>query len=227
MDSSAPGKPGSSLKERFAKVFSKSPRWGAFASVALIIVGAVLLLNYVAGIIFVQEPILPQNSLEPAVIGRTLPESTPVRLKIPKIKVDAGFVELGLNSNNEIEVPKSFDKVGWYINGPTPGELGPAVILGHVDSKLGPAVFFYLGQLEPGDIINVERKDGSTATFRVDKLERYAQDSFPTSLVYGDINHAGLRLITCSGHYDRQAKRYDKNLVVYASLVDSEEQAKP
>jgi sortase (surface protein transpeptidase) len=221
MDLSAPEKPGSNLKERFAKVFSKSPRWGAFASLVLIAAGAVLLINYFAGIIFVQNPILSTEVLEPAVIGQTMPRSAPVRLKIPDIGVNAPFVELALAPNNEIQTPKSFTDVGWYVNGPTPGELGPAIILGHVDSKAGPAVFFSLGQLDPGDTIEVQRQDGSTAIFRVDKLERYPQSSFPTSLVYGDIDHAGLRLITCSGSYDRQAKRYNMNLVVYASLIDT------
>src|SRR3989338_6140970 len=197
-------KPASKLKDAFAKIFSKSPRWGAFASLILIAAGIVFLLNYAANVMFVQNPVLPEEKLEPAVLGRSMPESAPVRLKIPAINVDAGFVELGLKANNEIEIPKSTQEVGWYKFGPTPGELGHAIVLGHVDSYLGPGVFFTLGQLEPGDTIRVERQDGSVSVFRVDKLERYPQKNFPTELVYGDINYAGLRLI------------------VYASLVDSE-----
>jgi len=149
-----------------------------------------------------------------------LPEAQPVRLRIPTIGVDTSFVELGVDENREIEVPKSFDTVGWYKYGPTPGELGPAVVLGHVDTKTGPAVFYSLGQLNPGDKVEIDREDGSTAVFEVRTLERYEQDSFPTSLVYGDIDHAGLRLITCSGVFNRDSQRYDQNLVVYAELVE-------
>jgi len=169
----------------------------------------------------IQNPVLPTNSLTPQSSGYLLSQSEPTRIIIPQIGVDTTFVDLGLASNNEIEIPKQYDEVGWYIHGPTPGELGPAVILGHVDSYLGPGVFFSLGQLNPGDIVNIERADGTLAKFRVDKLERYKQSSFPTSLVYGNINHAGLRLITCSGSYDRELKRYDSNLIVYASLIES------
>lgn len=222
MDSSAPEKPESNLRDRFAKIFSKSPRWGLLVSGALVVLGIVLALGSITNRIYLQNPNLPKEKLQPVVTGQILPKSAPVRLRIPAIKVDASFVELGLDANNEIEIPKSYTEVGWYVHGPTPGELGPAIVLGHVDSRLlGPAVFFYLGQLKPGDTIEVEREDGTTAIFRVDKLERYSQSDFPTELVYGNIDHAGLRLITCTGTYDRQAKRYDRNLVVYASLVDS------
>jgi len=150
----------------------------------------------------------------------TLPEAEPVRLRISKIGVDVSFVELGVTENQEIEIPTGYEEVGWYKHGPTPGELGPAVVLGHVDSKDGPAVFFSLGQLNPGDRVEIDRDDGTTAEFEVKTLERYEQKNFPTSLVYGDIDHAGLRLITCSGSYDRESKRYDHNLVVYAELVE-------
>ena len=162
---------------------------------------------------------LPNESLKPEITGQILPRSRPIRLRIPKLNIDTYFVDLGLNAEGEIEVPKGYEEVGWYKYGPTPGELGPAVVLGHVDSYMGPAVFFYLGQLDLGDIVEIDRADGTTAKFRVDKLERYKQDDFPTSLVYGDLNYAGLRLITCSGTYNRESRRYDSNLIVYASLV--------
>lgn len=220
MESLVPGKFKSKLTNRPEKAGSKSPRWGLLASGALVVLGVALVLGSFAIRAHLQKPVFSEEVLPPAVTGKILPESEPVRLSIPAIGVNASFVELGLAPNNEIEIPKGYKEVGWYIHGPTPGELGPAIVLGHVDSRLGPAVFFSLGQLEPGDTIDIERQDGSTAIFRVDKLERYPQSSFPTDLVYGDINHAGLRLITCSGSYDRESKRYDSNLVVYASLVD-------
>ncbi len=147
-----------------------------------------------------------------------LEESLPVRLRIPTINIDAQFTDpLGLAESGEVEVPKRYEEVGWYKYGPTPGELGPAVVLGHVDSVTGPAVFYSLGQLTLGDEIEIERADGSTAVFEVTALERYSQDNFPTQLVYGDIDHAGLRLVTCTGTFDRGVQRYSHNLVVYAA----------
>jgi len=187
-------------------------------SLSLIIIGLILIFG---GFSNTGSSIFSKDTIEPAVIGETLNESNPVRLKIPALNIDTTFVELGIQGNDEIEIPKGYNEVGWYKHGPTPGELGPAVVLGHVDSYSGPAVFFYLGRLDPGDTIWIEREDGTTAIFRVDKLERYPQSNFPTSLVYGDINHAGLRLITCSGSYDREQQRYDSNLIVYASLIES------
>ncbi len=153
--------------------------------------------------------------------GPMLNFSEPVKLLIPKINVNSDFeLPLDIEESGDVRVPNSYDKVGWYKYSPTPGELGPAVIFGHVDSKTGPAVFYSLGQLKTDDDIYVERADGSTAHFKVDFFERYEQKEFPTELVYGDIDHAGLRLVTCSGIYLRGQQRYTHNLVVYARLVD-------
>lgn len=157
------------------------------------------------------------------IVGAVLPESAPVRISISAINVEAEFESpLGLKSNGEIEVPETYDKVAYYGYGPTPGELGPAVILGHVDSYEGPAVFFSLGQLKEGDEIKVEREDGTTAVFAVTKLERHLQSGFPTREVYQDIDHAGLRLITCTGVYDHGSLRYSHNLIVFAKLARTE-----
>ena len=147
--------------------------------------------------------------------------SEPIKLSIPRINLNTDFeAPLGINANKEVEPPKSFDHVGWYKYSPPPGSLGPSVVLGHVDSKNGPAIFFSLGQLEIGDDIFIDRSDGSVVHFKVDFLERYEQKEFPTEKVYGNINHAGLRLVTCSGIYLRGQQRYTHNLVVYASLVE-------
>lgn len=146
--------------------------------------------------------------------------STPLRLRIPAIDLETEFSDaLGLTPEAELEVPESYTSVGWYKYGPTPGAVGPAVVVGHVDSFEGPAVFFSLGALEPGDEIFVDRVDGTTARFVVTALERPAQSAFPTESVYGDIDHAGLRLITCTGTYVRGVNRYTHNLIVYARLV--------
>lgn len=150
--------------------------------------------------------------------------STPVRLVIPKIHLDTTFVEpLSLNTDKTVSVPDSYEEVGWYSRGVTPGEIGPAVILGHVDSREGPAVFYSLGQLKKGDEVSIMREDGTTAVFVVTEMERVPQDKFPTEKVYGSIQFAGLRLVTCTGIYDRGALRYSHNLIVYAELKHNPE----
>ena len=150
----------------------------------------------------------------------TFARSEPVRLVIPKINLDTTFVPpLGLNADQTVSVPNSYEEVGWYTYGATPGEIGSAVILGHVDSVTGPAVFYSLGQLEVGDEIAVTRVDGTTATFAVTELRRYPQESFPTERVYGKTDDAQIRLVTCTGIYNRGENRYTHNLVVYGKLV--------
>ena len=153
--------------------------------------------------------------------GYSLNRSEPARLVIPKLLIDASFeAPLELNKDKTIEVPKGYDTVGWYKNGASPGEIGPAIILGHVDSVDSAAVFYNLGQLAPGDRFTVERRDGSAPEFEVVALERYLQDEFPSDLVYGPIGYSGIRLITCSGTYNKTTNRYDHNLVVYGKLVE-------
>jgi sortase (surface protein transpeptidase) len=149
-----------------------------------------------------------------------LAPAEPTHLRIPAIGVDADFeAPLGVQENGEIEVPKGFTTVGWYKYGPTPGELGPAVVLGHVDSYQGPQVFYRLRDLQPGDTVEIDRSDGTAAVFQVERLLTVSQDAFPTQEVYGNIDYAGLRLITCTGVYDHGTRRYDRNLVVFAKLI--------
>jgi sortase (surface protein transpeptidase) len=128
---------------------------------------------------------------------------------------------VGLNPDGTVEVPPldRADETGWYANGPTPGELGPAVVLGHVDSRTGPAVFFRLRELRAGDTVDIARRDGSTATFRVTAVERVPKSDFPAERVYGDLDHAGLRLITCGGSFDPSRASYIDNVIVYAVLT--------
>lgn len=147
--------------------------------------------------------------------------SAPVHLHIAKIDLDVDFeAPLGLNKDKTVEVPESYEKVGWYENGATPGEVGPAVVLGHVDSYKGPAVFYSLPKLEKGDEIEVLRADGTTAVFKVEEMERYSRENFPTELVYGHTDKPTLRLVTCTGTFNRGQQLYSHNLVVYASLVE-------
>jgi len=153
--------------------------------------------------------------------GPSMSGSAPIGLTIPRIGVRADKIEdLELADDGTIEVPQDASAPGWFTPGPSPGQLGPAVIAGHVDSTTGPAVFYRLGELRPGDRVQVARADGSTAVFRVDKVETYEKKAFPTRAVYGTAHHAELRLITCSGEYDRETG-YISNTVAYAHLVSA------
>jgi sortase (surface protein transpeptidase) len=143
----------------------------------------------------------------------------PARLQIPAIAVSTPLVRLGRLRDGSIEVPHDWNTAGWYDQGPRPGQPGPAVILGHVDSKTGPAVFYRLRALRPRDIIRVGLTDGRILIFRVQRLERYPKDKFPTQAVYFPTLDRELRLITCGGEFDSAAGSYRDNIVVYATLV--------
>lgn len=147
-----------------------------------------------------------------------LAKSTPVRLQIAGIGVDTTLMDLGLRSDGTMEVPPGGFPAGWYTGGPTPGELGPAVIAGHVDLK-GPGVFHRLHQIQPGNKIIVTRKDGTRPVFRVTRISVFRKDEFPTKLVYGNIDQSVLRLITCGGSFNRQSGHYEDNIVAFADLV--------
>ena len=149
----------------------------------------------------------------------TLPPSVPVSVQIPAIGVDSELMDLGLEPDGTLEVPPDGFPAGWYTGAPTPGERGPAIIAGHVDWQ-GPGVFYDLHSLSPGDQVTVSRADGSAAVFRVTRVQQYSKDAFPTEEVYGDIDHAGLRLITCGGVFNRQTGSHDDNIVVFAELIE-------
>lgn len=157
-----------------------------------------------------------------ALSGPVMAPAKPVALDIPAIGVHSVLQHLGQTSTGALEVPsgENYNDAAWYRHSPTPGSMGPAVLLGHVDSAAdGPSVFFRLGELERGNRISVERADGSVAVFVVDEVRSYPKDDFPTDLVYGDIDHAGLRVLTCGGVFDDAAGRYLDNIVVFASLL--------
>lgn len=151
-----------------------------------------------------------------------LARSAPTSIEIPRIGVDATIMSLGTNPDGTVQVPPldKADQAGWYEPGASPGETGNAVIVGHVDSAvLGPAVFFDLGALTPGDTITVRRADGVPATFTVDSVTSYPKTAFPTELVYGPSDRPGLRVVTCGGQFDQAAKSYPDNIVVFATLA--------
>ncbi|MGW8745289.1 class F sortase [Streptomyces sp. NPDC055794] len=153
--------------------------------------------------------------------GPVLPRSKPVRLLIPEISVDAPFTDLAIGAGGQLEPPPAADTnlVGWYAKGVSPGERGTSIIAGHVDTKTSAAVFARLGQLDEGDVFHVWRADGRKASFEVDGVETFAKDEFPSKRVYGDTDRSEVRLITCAGDYDRKAKDYTDNLVVFAHLT--------
>jgi sortase (surface protein transpeptidase) len=150
---------------------------------------------------------------------RRLPLSAPVRLEIPAIGVSSSLVRLGLNPDGTMQVPGDFQVAGWFIGAPQPGQLGPAVIAGHVDSKTGPAVFYRLRDLRPGDEVRVVRADHRMVRFRVDSLASYPKQALPGDAVYGATTTPALRLITCAGTFDRSRRSYRDNLVVSATRV--------
>jgi LPXTG-site transpeptidase (sortase) family protein len=142
--------------------------------------------------------------------------SLPVTLSIPSIGVQTSLVHLGLTASGALQVPPTTTVAGWYTGSPRPGAVGSAVIAGHIDSQAGPGVFYHLSSLRPGDRVYVRRADGTLAAFRVTVVRQYLKDDFPTSVVYGAVPDAELRLITCGGTFDYATGHYLSNTVVYA-----------
>lgn len=152
----------------------------------------------------------------PAAAATTSP---PVSVSIPAIGVTSSLQPLGLANDGTLQSPSQWQRAGWYADGVRPGDPGPAVIAGHVDSVSGPAVFFRLKELRPGDTATVKQQNGHLLTFVVDTVQEYPKDKFPTAAVYGPTALQVLRLITCTGDFDRAAHSYVDNLVVSTHLV--------
>jgi sortase (surface protein transpeptidase) len=160
-----------------------------------------------------------ESHAEREVDPRAVP--VPTRLDIPRIGVHTDVIPVGLNADGTVTVPPGDPRApaAWYRYGASPGEPGPAVLLGHVDSYRGPAVFYRLADLVPGDRISIGRADGHTVVFAVHSVENYPKTSFPTDAVYGPTDSPVLRLITCGGDFDRVHRTYLSNVVVYADLA--------
>jgi sortase (surface protein transpeptidase) len=153
---------------------------------------------------------------------KTLPStarSRPVRLTIPAINVTTKVTKLGLQPDGQVMVPSTTKTAGWYIDGPAPGQLGSAVILGHVDSYKGIGIFFYLKSLKAGDKITVLAADGVVTHFKVTKVVQYTKTKFPDRLVYGSHGTRSLQLVTCGGVFDHATGHYLSNIVVFSNLV--------
>lgn len=166
------------------------------------------------------------STTQPTLVGdpaEPLARSRPVHIQIPTLKVSAPVMELGKNRDGTVQVPplNEHNLTGWYKYGPTPGQRGSSVILGHVDSYKGISVFFYLKTLRRGDPIAVTLADGAVADFTVDGVQKVSKEGFPTQAVYGHLSYPGLRLITCGGPFDYQARNYVDNIIVYAHLTGS------
>jgi Sortase domain len=164
-------------------------------------------------------PVPSGRTVGPALLATVQQTARPVWLSVPAIGVRTRLVDLGLNRNGTLQVPTSTTVAGWFTGSPRPGAVGPAVIAGHVDSRTGPAVFFWLRTLRPGQRIYVGRADGTLAVFTVTSVRMYGKDEFPTAAVYGPVPDAELRLITCGGIFDASLGSYLSNVVVFARMT--------
>jgi hypothetical protein len=200
-------------------------RLAGMAAVLLITGGIVAV-----GVTFLSQQHAPQPSaaasgaIGPSAQGPSLPRSVPVSMDIPAIGVTSKLLYLGVNADGTIQVPSlvtSASEAAWYKYSATPGQIGASVIEGHVDSYQGPAVFYRLGALRPGDTIDVTLADGTTAIFRVTGVREYAKSNFPAKAIYSTTNYAALRLITCGGVFDYASGHYLSSTVVFASLTSS------
>ena len=202
-------------------------RLSGIAGVALVVAGAGAI---AAAVLAQQHAPSPAPSAAGALgaaanaKGPSLRRSVPVSVSIPEIGVRSKLLSLGLNPDGSIAVPSlatSADEAAWYKYSVTPGQVGAAVIEGHVDSYQGPAVFFRLGALRPGNQIDVTLADGITAVFRVTGVREYAKDKYPAATIYGPTDDAALRLITCGGDFDYATRHYLSSVVVFAVLSSS------
>ncbi len=150
-----------------------------------------------------------------------LARSIPLFIDIPSINLSANLTQLGLNPDGTVQVPSSWNIPGWYRFGATPGQQGSAVILGHVDSVEGPAVFYSISKLSLGDIVSVGLSDGIVTHFSVTNVEMFQKSNFPDNSVYGNNGSSDLNLVTCGGAFDYQSHHYLSNVVVYTTYIGS------
>lgn len=152
---------------------------------------------------------------------RPLVRSQPLTLTIPALGIKTAVGTLGLQADHQVMVPTSSHVVDWYIDGPTPGQIGSAVILGHVDSYKGPGTFFYLKDLKSGNAIAVKLADGDVVHFVVVRVVQYSKVAFPDQMVFGSHGFQSLELVTCGGTFDHETGHYESNIVVFSRFVYS------
>jgi hypothetical protein len=208
---------------------NRSRKWWILAA-ALLLIGTGGLLMGLRGIPHPLAGPVGSHVPRPASVGdaATVPSkvapavtvrSAPVELRIPAVALTVSLSTLGLNPDGTVQVPTDIQQPGWFRLGPSPGQEGSAVILGHVDSYQGPAVFFNLRSLVAGDQVDVTLADGVTAQFKVTSVAMYLKQSFPDQQVYGSHGYSALQLVTCGGVFDSDTGHYLSNIVVYTSLV--------
>ncbi|GAB3521241.1 class F sortase [Phytohabitans suffuscus] len=194
--------------------------------------GPIAIVVALAGVLAVGAGLTEETGLWEALAGDSTPPprefpvlepSRPIRIEIPSIGVEAPVHGVGLADDGSISVPSlhRHNEAGWYDRGPTPGEFGPAIIVGHADTKDGPSVFYSLAKLKPGATVEVTRRDRSIAIFEVNSVERFGKSKLPADRVYGDYTRPGLRLVTCGGQWVGGGIGYQDNIVAFASLVET------
>jgi hypothetical protein len=205
-----------------------SPGWRArlagMAGVLLILTGVAAVGVAVGAQVHAPQPSVAAAGAIGSSARLSLRRSRPVSVAIPAIGVHSTLLDLGLNADGTIQVPSLLTSAGqaaWYKYSATPGQVGASVIEGHVDSYQGPAVFFRLGALRPGDEVDVRLSDGVTAVFRVTGVREYLKSRFPAKTIYGATPYAALRLITCGGAFDYASGHYLSSTVVFAALVSA------
>ncbi len=199
------------------------------AAVVLVLAGVALALDpsassappdapTIVGVLPVPVPVPVER--KPVSVADIAAEAPPPRgVNIDRLGIESPLVGLRVQGDGTLQVPDDYDTAGWHRAGTAPGEVGPAVVVGHVDSYEGPAVFYRLRELQPGDRVTIDRVDGSVVVFEVYGQETVSKDAFPTERVYGPTDGPELRLVTCGGRFDEQARRYNDNVVVYAKQV--------
>lgn len=148
------------------------------------------------------------------------PLPTALEISIPDLGIAQPMVGLGIMADGRLAAPEVFEDIGWWSDGPAPGEPGAAIVVGHVTSKDGPAVFYDLPSLEIGAVVSFQRPDGTTVRFRVTDKQTFPKDDFPDDLVYRLDGKPSVHLVTCGGIFDRRTGHYPDNVVVFADLIE-------
>ena len=185
------------------------------SSTTKIAIGLVVVLAAIALLVTAFQGSKPAS--DPLLLG----SSAPLKVTVPSIQATSSLVPLGLNKDGSLAVPplKTPEQASWYDKSPTPGSIGPAIVLGHIDGNGKPGVFIDLSKVKPGDQVFVDREDGQTAVFTISHVDTVLKSAFPTQQVYGDTPDAEIRLITCGGELDKAAGNYLSNVVAYGNLT--------
>ncbi|MEV6619752.1 class F sortase [Amycolatopsis sp. NPDC051106] len=172
-------------------------------------------------------PEAPKAAPAPAPVPASVPVTAPFKglrpttVKIPKIGAESSLLAVAVKTDGSISVPSVHTpmQAAWYKLSPVPGDVGPAIVLGHVDGDKKPGIFYKLKDLAPGDEVDIDRSDGRKLKFVVDRVTQVPKDTFPKDAVYGNSDKPELRLITCGGVFDHAEHSYKDNIVVYANLA--------